>query len=76
MQTLEYQTKLTILFSYEKSSNFREGCVPAAFFHNVIPLPARRRVGTHPVNIVLHLPKKDNQINNKLISTYYDTILK
>jgi hypothetical protein len=43
---------LTKLFSYEKSSNFFAGTTPA-LFHNVIPRPALKRVGTHPVKIVL-----------------------
>lgn len=45
---------LTGLFSYEKSSNFLGGGSCLAFSHNVIPLPARRIVGIHPVKNVLH----------------------
>jgi hypothetical protein len=47
------QRSLTGLFSYEKSSSFSAGTAPA-LSHSVIPLPALRRVGTHPVKIVLH----------------------
>jgi hypothetical protein len=44
----------TGLFSYEKSSNFLGGRSTLERSHNVIPLPARRIVGIHPVKIVLH----------------------
>jgi len=53
---------LTELFSYEKSSNFSAGTTPA-LFHSVIPLPALRRVGTHPVKIVLQRYGKASELH-------------
>lgn len=44
----------TGLFSYEKSSSISGGASDFALSQAVIPLPARSRVGTHPVITVLH----------------------
>lgn len=45
--------KVTKLFSYEKSSSIFDGASAFDLSHAVIPLPARSRVGIHPVKIVL-----------------------
>lgn len=70
---LEKAEKITALFSYEKSSSNFVGASGFALSHVVIPLPARSRVGTHPVKTVLHCDTKNRKGKNFIsfqIETY------